>query len=284
MNAILHITSGDCAGELLRKARLPGEVFVWHDLCYLDVRPAGWPDESALARRADFLERETGGGVTREHALRTLREQYARLETAAAAQERIVLWFDSCLFDQSMLAHLLVCLRALGLGAELICVASFAGIVPFHGLGQLSPQQLASLYGTQVAVTAEAFDFAAVAEAAFASGSAVLLRELAHRTAAPLPYVPAAADRLLLEIPDPETGCGRLEELALAAVAGGARTPAEVFRAAAAAERPPQYWGDTTLWARINGLAARGLLRICGPANRLPQWGVIPDGYQILPA
>lgn len=28
------MTSGDCAGELLEKSGLPGEVFVWHDILY----------------------------------------------------------------------------------------------------------------------------------------------------------------------------------------------------------------------------------------------------------
>ncbi len=284
MSKILHLTSGDCAGELLRKTGLPGEVLVWRDVLYADARPAGWPDEAALLRRAEFLECETGGGIDRTRTLRMLRAQYARLESAAAANERLLLWFDSCLFDQAMLAHVLVCLRGLKLEAELICVAAYPGIEPFHGLGQLSAQQLASLNGTQQPVTAEIFAFAGIAETAFASGSAPLLHELAHRTSAPLPYVPAAAGRLLLEIPNPETGCGRLEELTLAAVADGARTPVEIFRAVATAEEPPQYWGDTTLWGKVNALADRGRVRITGPASRLPQWGTLPEGFAVLPA
>ena len=34
MNRTLHITSGDCAGEILAKSGTPGEILVWHDILY----------------------------------------------------------------------------------------------------------------------------------------------------------------------------------------------------------------------------------------------------------
>ena len=90
----------------------------------------------------------------------------------------------------------------------------------------------------------------------------------------PLPWVPAAAARWLQEQPDPATGLERLESLALAAIRAGCETPGNIFTSAAAADTPPQFWGDTTLWAKINGLANRvpPLVRIEGPMDRLPQW------------
>jgi hypothetical protein len=67
---------------------------------------------------------------------------------------------------------------------------------------------------------------------------------------------------------------GRLERLALAAVRDGCERPDKIFASVAAADKPPQFWGDTALWAKINGLATRvpPLVRIEGPADRLPQW------------
>jgi uncharacterized protein YndB with AHSA1/START domain len=67
---------------------------------------------------------------------------------------------------------------------------------------------------------------------------------------------------------------GRLETLALEVIRGGASTPAAVFTAAAARDAKPQYWGDTTLWQKVNALADRTppLVRIDGPTQRLPQW------------
>ena len=51
-------------------------------------------------------------------------------------------------------------------------------------------------------------------------------------------------------------------------------TPGDIFREVATKDILPQYWGDTTLWAKINGLADRNppLIKINGPAERLPQW------------
>lgn len=270
----LHITSGDWVGGSLAKAGLSGEVFVWHDVLYDGPRQPGWPDDDTLKARALFLEEFTGGGLDGESILKTLRHQYERL-AKAASHERIVLWFDACLFDQSMLAHILTCLHLRGTReAELLCVDAFPGIEPFHGLGQLQPEQLASLYDNRRPLTDEQFRFAAVVDDAFATQDAAMFAKLTALADAPLPWAPAAVTRWLEEQPDPATGLGRLERLALAAVRDGCERPDKIFASVAAADTPPQFWGDTTLWAKINGLATRvpPLVRIEGPAERLPQW------------
>ncbi len=274
MNDTLHITSGDCAGGSLAKSGVPGEVFVWHDILYDGPRNPGWPDEVTLRARAEFLAQSTAGGLDRARVLRTLRAQYRKL-AAAAGYDRIVLWFDACLFDQSMLVHILACLRYQGIReVELLCVDAFAGIEPFHGLGQLRPAQLASLYDHRRRVTVSQFRYAARVDKAFATKDSALLPDLSQSTDAPLPWIPAAVKRWLQEQPDPATGLGRLERLALAAIRDGCETPGAIFSSVAAADAPPQFWGDTTLWAKINGLADRTppLVRIKGPTARLPQW------------
>lgn len=274
MTVALHITSGDIAGESLSKAGLSGEVFVWHDLMYDGPRSTGWPDKTSLEVRARFLENITGGGMTRDHILKELEDQYRRLE-AAVGFKSIILWFDACLFDQSMLAHILICLNHLHIRhVELICVDTFPGITPYNGIGQLSPAQLASVYDQRRPVTEEQFQFAEVVDKAFASQDQEMLGGLAIRNNAPIPWVPAAVARWLQEWPDPKTGLGRLEQLALEAVRSGCVTPREIFSAVAAADTPPQYWGDITLWAKINALADRRppLVQIEGPEARLPQW------------
>jgi hypothetical protein len=274
MNKVFHITSGDIAGGSLKKAGLPGEVFVWHDILYDGPRQPGWPSEDTLSARALFLEAFTAGGLDKNSILKTLHNQYQKL-AEAASYERIVLWFDACLFDQSMFAHILACLTPKRIReVELLCIDRFPGIEPFHGIGQLQPEQLASLYHCRRPVTEEQFKFAAVVDKAFATQDAVLLTELSEMSKPPLPWVPAAATRWLQEQPDSATGLGRLESLALAAMRAGCETPGKIFASVAAAETPPQFWGDTTLWAKINGLAERvpPLVQIEGPADRLPQW------------
>ena len=284
----LHLTSGDIAGKNLQEAGLPGEVLVWHDILYDGPRRPGWPEEENLAARAEFVESATGGGLSRALVLDTFREQYRRL-AEVDLQREIVLWFDACLFDQAMLTHILTCLGQLGARqVALLCIDAFPGIVPYNGIGQLSSAQLASRYGQRRPVSEAQFRYAALVDRAFATQDRPQFAELAQNPAAPLPWVPAAVRRWLVEQADPATGLGRLESLALAAVRSGCTSPGEICAAVAAADTPPRYWGDTTLWAKLNGLAERQppLLCIAGPTARLPQWesSLLLKEFKITPA
>ena len=279
MNKILHITSGDIAGAGLSKSGLAGEVFVWHDVLYEGPRNPGWPDDRTLAARARFLEQTTGGGLKQSRILETLKDQYEKI-AHANTYERIILWFDACLFDQSMLCHVLTCMPGQNRRkVRLLCVDAFPGIAPFHGLGQLRPSQLASVYDQRQDVTDEQYRYAQLVDSAFARQDTALFAQLSRDSAAPLPWVPAAVKRWLKEQPDPETGLGYLETKALEAIRKGCETPEEIFSAVSAADTPPQYWGDITLWAKINSLSDRQppLVRIDGPLPHLPQWEGIAD-------
>jgi hypothetical protein len=274
MRGTLHITSGDCAGDRLAKSSVSGEIFVWHDVLYDGPRNAGWPDDATLIARSQFLEQLTGCGLEREGILITLRSQYRKL-ASAGEYEGIVLWFDACLFDQAMLVHILACMLHHGIrNADLLCVDAFPGIEPFNGLGQLQPFQLTSLYDQRRPITDDQFRFAKVVDKAFANRDLPLLSELSQRKGAPLQWVAAAVTRWLQEQPDPKTGLGRLEYLALKAIRAGCVTPIEIYSAVAGFDTRPQFWGDITLWAKINALADRkpSLVRIEGPTERLPQW------------
>jgi hypothetical protein len=279
MKTALHITSGDVAGNSLEKSGIPGEVFVWHDILYDGPRRPGWPDDDTLDARAQFLSEATGGGLSRQYVLETLKAQYAKLETASR-YDQLVLWFDACLFDQSMLCHLLACLRVLGMeNADLLCIDAFPGIKPYHGLGQLSPEQLASEYDRRQSLNTDQFRFAERVDQAFALQDPIAFKELSGLSEAPLPWVPAAVTRWIEEQPDRITGLSRLEKLALEAIRSGCETTADVFAFVSARETPPQFWGDITLWQKINSLADREtpLVWIEGPMPRLPQWEGLAD-------
>lgn len=284
MDQTLHITSGDAGGDILSASGIEGEIFVWHDVLYDGPRNPGWPSEKTLQARAHFLETFSGGGLSFEGILTTLKRQYAKLSTSGGYKS-IVLWFDACLFDQSMLAHVLNGLQLNEIhGVNLLCIDSYPGIEPYNGLGQLTPEQLMSQFEHRRPVTEAQFAYAEEVDRAFALQNPEHFRALAARTDAPLPWVPAAVTRWLQETPDPETGLGRLDTLALTAIRDGNTDPASIFRATAAGDTPPQYWGDTTLWAKINALAESQppLVKIDGPASRLPVWNPTNlDAYRV---
>jgi hypothetical protein len=264
-----------------------GEVFVWHDILYDGPRNPGWPTATTLSARADFLDETTGGGLGRHKILETLRAQYRKLKTIPSNAE-VTLWFDACLFDQTMLAHILTCLKPKGLAnVTLICIDAYPDIVPYHGLGQLPPEHLAAVYPQRQAVRQEQFIYAEQVDRAFALQDISLLHEVASYSQAPLPWLPAAILRWLEEQSDEVTGLGLLERLTLTAIRSGCRTPADIFASVADHDTPPQYWGDITLWAKINGLATREppLVTITGPTPLLPQWNCQGqlDAFRIYP-
>jgi hypothetical protein len=271
----LHITSGDIAGEVLAGSGLDGDILVWHDLLYEGPRSPGWPDDRILERRSRFIEQMSGGGLRAGEVLATFKEQYGRIADLSE-DVQVVLWFDACLFDQSMLVHILNCLdmKKIRAGAELLCIDRFEGVEPFIGLGQLSPLQLASVWPDRRPLTGEQFSYAARIDHIFAENDFHRAEQISKQHGAPLPWVSAALKRWLEERPDPATGLGRLESMALDAVRAGYCKPWDIFNHVAAAETPPQFWGDTTLWLKINNLAGRRppLVTITGPSERLPQW------------
>ena len=162
---------------------------------------------------------------------------------------------------------------------ELICVDIFSGIDPYNGLGQLLPEQMASCYGNKRLVTYEQFEFAELVDKAFALHDKIEFAKLSRYKNAPLTWIPAAVNRWMQEQPNKITGLGRLEKLTLNALKAGCETPAEIFKFVSSKDTPPQYWGDITLWAKINSLADRvpPLLTIEGPNPRLPQWEGMAD-------
>jgi hypothetical protein len=150
--------------------------------------------------------------VSKDFILETLKAQYQRFESHYGG---MTLWFDACLFDQAMLCHILACLQLLGSQeAELICVGAFPGIKPFHGLGQLQPEDFVSLHHRGQPVADDQFHFAGYVDQAFALQDMTAFAALARQPDAPLPWVPAAVRRWLQEQPDEVTGLGRLEQLA----------------------------------------------------------------------
>ena len=274
MKDIIHLTSGDSAGNLLAQAKLPGEIFVWHDILYDGPRNPGWPSETTLQARAAFLEQSTGGGLDPAYILKTLQEQYRKL-SKMPADTQIVLWFDACLFDQSMLCHILSCLQHLKRSqVELICIDAHPRIERYNGLGQLQASELAASYPTRQPVSPEQFAFARTLDHAFAEQDLATFQTLATQSQAPIPWVSAAVTRWLEEHNYADSEFGRLEYHILTALRAGHHSPAEIFTAVAQADTPPQYWGDSTLWSKINGLAERTppLINIQGPSPRLPQW------------
>ncbi len=270
--SILHITSGDFAAELIKQAGFDGDVLTWKDLLYRGTRCPGWADEPTLAARSEMLSISLGGALSAATIKPTLQKQYDTLKTASD-YDSVLLWFDNCLYDLSMLANILNCLGSLNVDdVELILIGAFPGISPFNGLGELTSGQFKEIYKHRAKVTAAQYRLAQKADEAFAAQDIEKIKQLSTLDHSEITGLQAAAKRWLEELPDTETGLGKLARLALDAVKSGLNSPVEIFKYTAAHDSHPQFWGDTTLWEKINHLADSGLVHISGPSERLPQW------------
>jgi hypothetical protein len=249
---MLHITNGDSAAGSLSQSRISGHVLSWRDVLHEGPVPAGLDLKALSLVRARFI---AGEGWAAESTAPVMFEERDSLLRRAEAREDVVLWFEADLYDQLQLIQLLDWFsehppRSL----SLICIADHPAVRRFVGLGQLSPAQMADLFPTRQAVSAEQLSLGHEAWEAFRAPTPFPLADLLARDTAPLPFLAAALLRLLDEYPSVETGLGRTESQVLRALSQGAETFPAVFVASQDMESRP-FMGDTTLWARIGMLA-----------------------------
>jgi hypothetical protein len=271
---MLHIHCGDSSADSLRAAGVAAEVMVWSDLLYIGPLPHHVPPMLWHAVRARALSKELGGAVPcvrLEQRLQRMDEAQARWQE----HNEVVLWFDACLYDQTILVRQLDWFGQRNRQRtmlSLICAGEFPGIDNYHGLGQLSPEQLVSLLDTRHAVTDRQLELAARAWRALCAESPHAVAELLDADTTALPYLHDALRRHLEELPATANGLSRLESEALRAVAAGAHSLVDIFRAVSGME-PRPYFGDTSLWGCLDDLAQADTpaLTVAGP-GRLPRW------------
>jgi hypothetical protein len=121
---VLHITNGDSTEDVMRRARIPGDIVPWRDVLHEGPVPALAAGELRPVR-AEYLARLGPAGADEVEAV--LRERDERLGAAVEAGEPVVLWFEHDLYDQLQLIQVLAGLPDRPAGVELICVGSFPG-------------------------------------------------------------------------------------------------------------------------------------------------------------
>ncbi len=245
---MLHVTNGESAGESLRRSGVPGRVIAWRDVLHEGPVPAGLTLAGMSEVRARFLAQWD------PRSFPAVAASFDERDGALGSARHVVLWFEHDLYDQLQLLQILEALsNEPDTAVDMICIDAFPGIVPFYGLGQLTPMQLASLWPKRQPVTAEQYALGARAWKAFTSPDPGAVLQLLATDIGALPFLGNALRRLLDEYPAPPTGLGRTERQLLQAVARGARSFAELFPANAAGEEA-SFMGDTTVESRLAAL------------------------------
>jgi hypothetical protein len=261
----LHVTNGSSAGETLVKSGVQGRVALSHDLLYEGPTPAGLPPERWRKVRARYLAECGYAGY--EECLADLTAQDRLIEEYRTYDE-VVLWFEHDLFDQLQLIRLLDLFGGADPGLiklSLICIGAFPGVEPFHGLGQLTAEQLGSLVATRKPVTKAQLVLARHAWRVFCAPDPVGIELALRRDISALPFLASALQRHLEEFPSLRNGLPRTEHQTLAAVeaAGGFASFEELFRAVQGTEESP-FMGDSSFAHRLEVMAndPRRLVRL----------------------
>jgi hypothetical protein len=225
-------------------------VLPWQDVLHEGPVPA-LAREQLLGARARFLA-GCGWGSPRE-LLSSLERRDRQLLEALREDRHVVLWFEHDLYDQLQLLDVLALARTVDAAPELIVVGSFPGRPSFAGLGELSADELETLWPSRHRATAAALEDAASAWAALRAPEPSALAERATHDTPHLPFVAPALRRLLEELPAPADGLSRTERSVLRTIADGARTPPASFLAAQRLEDAP-FHGDTWFYRTLAAL------------------------------
>jgi len=253
----LHVTNGESAGNTLRQTSLGGAVVPWQDVLHDGPVPAV-PRRDLLKARAAFLS--GCGWGSRTAILSSLERRDRQLLDALRDQRHVVLWFEHDLYDQLQLIDVLALAGTVAGAPELIVVGSFPGRPAFRGLGELTADELETLWPSRVTAAPETLAAAASAWDAVRRPEPSALASQVLVDIPQLPFLGPALRRLLEELPAPRDGLSGTERRMLRAIAAGAATPMAAFRAAQDLEAAP-FLGDAWFF--------RALADLGGGADRL---------------
>jgi len=257
----LHIRCGSDIEPALRDAGMVGAFLDFSDpFCQGPVRDL--PEADFVDERIRFVV--DAYGVDGATARKKQRLRYAKLANAAA-YERIILWFEHDSYDQLILAYLLKHFGALEErpALELVCIDEWPVEPRFIGLGQLGPDDLATLYQDRQPVSEAQLALGAAVWAALVQTSPQALVALVQSGTPALPVMARALKRHLQELPARSSGLSLTEELSLKIVADkGPKSGGDMFRMLMIEAEPLPYLGDQMYWHELDRLVSGGALAI----------------------
>jgi hypothetical protein len=224
----LHVANGTSTTGTIQAAGIPGARSIWADPLYEGPVPGGLSDVELLDVRMRYLagpDAPTSSASAASSPLdpaNDMREWRTAIERHDSYDE-LILWFEHDLFDQLNLLQVLTWIRdhlPATKPTSLICIGSFSGRPDFKGLGELTPDELASLLETRQPITDQQFELARRAWQAFREPTPAALEELRHRDTSPLPYLGPAITRFLQEYPWTRDGLSRSERRLLELASG----------------------------------------------------------------
>ncbi len=226
--ATLHITNGDGALYLLKKAGILGTHLAWRDALNDGPVPAGLSLEETSSVRANYLAQR--GFANPIRLIHDFQRRDAQLRGAGDFEE-VVLWFEHDLYDQLQMLQVLTALEELDLEPGRIAV-----VQTDHYLASMTVDEILPLLPKRRTATAAIFRSARRSWERFTSPSASELYAAAGEDAIGLPFLRSALQRLCEEYPWTRDGLSRSQRQALYAIAQGPAREEELFSRAQARE------------------------------------------------
>lgn len=251
---MLHIHNGDSSADVLRESNLEGEHLAFREALLEGATPQGLSNGEWVGVRAACLADDYALNY-QECQDDLSRQQEALLKIAE--HEEVILWFEHDLFCQIHLVYLLNLFSEMNLSTttlSLVCIHEFPGKENFRGLGELSPQQMASLFDRRMEVTDEQMQIAQQAWEAYCSPTPKALEDFLTQETSALPFLKAALQKHLARFPSVKNGLGFVENKALELLRQGHSNFTTLFPAFGNLE-PVFGFGDWQFWNLVKRLA-----------------------------
>jgi hypothetical protein len=265
---MLHIHNGDSTADTARQSSLAGEHFAFRESLITGPTPSDLSGNEWRKVRAGHLYESYGGNAGEcEESLLRQEEKLASF----SEHDEVVLWFEHDLFCQLHLLYLLDWFSQRDLGKtklSLICIGEFPGKENFRGLGELSAEQLASLFPARQQVTGQQMNLAISAWQAYRSPKPTDIEKVLLGESSTLPFLRAALQAHLERFPSTKNGLGRIENRALEFIAGGLHNFVDLFSRFVDAE-PVYGLGDAQFWLALHRMKAarKSFVQITGREN-----------------
>lgn len=254
--SFLHVLNGDETRLRLERSDLRGTFAVWADV--LHEGPVPGEDVTAEAWREVRAKYIAEAGHESYEAALARYERWDQALQRYREYDEVVIWCEHDLFDQLLLIRHLDWFARRDTAAtklSLICIGEYPGITDFKGLGELGPDQLASLLDTRQQLHHRQLELGRAAWRAFTSPDPTQIERFLEGDVALLPFLGRALRRHLEEFPWTRDGLSRTEREVLTAVAAGTTRPLDLMAAVHGTE-DAYYLTDASLLMLVRGLAA----------------------------
>ena len=250
----LHILNGDYALELWKQCGFTGQSLVWRET-YIE---GPLPDTDDLvvfrAARAEYLSHFVE--LANMDKSRIYRHLQKMDETVLALPDksRVMLWFDSCFFDQTMLMRIMYLLNRIKTDVIVFLYCCDGNCLRINDFKDGESQRV-QLLPYDLKVAEEAWTLF------IRNNPNGLMQLIGREQFERLPKMKKALLRCVDEIPD-KNGLTRNQRQILKIVADGRHSFMEIFKGLDAFEEYP-FLGDTACQRQLDLLVHKGFLVRC---------------------